>query len=98
MAAGRPHSIYFLGYMYYTGKCVEQDYIEAVKWLYKAAEAGDKDGMYYLGDAHENGNGAERDQKKAREWYERASRLGHKKAEKAVKRLRRGLNGTAPLD
>ena len=34
-----------LGFMYYTGKGVAQDYQEAAKWFRKAAEQGDADAI-----------------------------------------------------
>jgi len=46
---------YSLGYMYYHGKGVPQDYAEAVRWYRKAAEQGGPEGqrelasVYYYG-------------------------------------------------
>ena len=88
MATGRPHSIYFLGYMYYWGKCVQQDHDEAIKWFRKAAEVGDKDGMYYLGKAYEKGNGVENSRQKAIEWYQKALSYGSEDAEACLTRLK----------
>jgi hypothetical protein len=46
-----------LGYMYYVGEGVEQDYTQAVKWYKKAAILGDKDSQYNLAVAYAFGEG-----------------------------------------
>ncbi|MCH8262051.1 MAG: SEL1-like repeat protein [Proteobacteria bacterium] len=66
-----------LGYMYYVGEGVEQDYVQAVKWYKKAAILGDKDSQYNLAVAYAFGEGAKQDYKEAFHWYRRAAEQNH---------------------
>ena len=66
-----------LGYMYYVGEGVGQDYVQAVKWYKKAAILGDKDSQYNLAVAYAFGEGAKQDYKEAFHWYRRAAEQNH---------------------
>ena len=66
-----------LGYMYYVGEGVEQDYTQAVKWYKKAAILGDKDSQYNLAVAHAFGEGTKQDYKESFHWYRRAAEQNH---------------------
>ncbi|NKB37469.1 MAG: hypothetical protein GKR93_09920 [Gammaproteobacteria bacterium] len=66
-----------LGYMYYAGEGVEQNYEEAVKWYRKAAVQGDKDAQYNLAVAYAFGEGTKQDYKESALWYRRAAEQGH---------------------
>ena len=64
---------FVLGYLYYNGRRVEQDYSEAVKCYKEAAEQGDADAQYQLGECYYHGEGVERDDSEAVKWYEEAA-------------------------
>ena len=49
----------YLGFKYYFGQGVEQNYPEAVKWFRKAAEQGDAEAQNGLGVCYANGHGVE---------------------------------------
>jgi len=66
-----------LGYMYYVGEGVPQNYAEAVKWYRKAAAQGDKDAQYNLAVCYAFGEGTKQDYKEAAIWYRRAAEQGH---------------------
>src|SRR5487761_2494397 len=55
----------YLGWCYYAGKGVAQDYPEAVRWYRKAAEQGNADAQYGLGLCYAEGQGVERDEQQA---------------------------------
>eukprot|EP00729_Bicosta_minor_P018105 gene18105-biopygen21239 len=65
-----------LGYMYYTGKGVKQDHVEAAKWFRKSAEAGDAVAQNNLGNMYDNGDGVEQDYVEAAKWYRMAAEAG----------------------
>lgn len=66
-----------LGYMYYVGEGVPQDYVKAVKWYKKAAILGDRDSQYNLAVAYAFGEGVKQDYKEAFQWYRRAAEQEH---------------------
>jgi len=72
---------YNLGYMYYNGEGVVQDYKEAVKWYRKAAEQGDSDAQLGLGNKYYNGQGVRKDYKEAVKWYRKAAEQGDSSAQ-----------------
>jgi len=70
---------YFLGFMYWHGQGVAQDYTQAVKWLSKAVETkftrygGIKEAQYLLGKAYYTGHGVAQDYAEAVRWYKAAT-------------------------
>ena len=66
-----------LGYMYYVGEGVQQNYEEAVNWYRKAAVQGDPDAQYNLAVAYAFGEGITQDFTEAATWYRRAAEQGH---------------------
>ena len=58
-----------LGWCYYFGKGVTQDYTEALKWYRKTAEQGNAMAQCMLGESYYYGNGVERDYTEAVKWY-----------------------------
>ncbi|RKZ48253.1 MAG: hypothetical protein DRQ58_04875 [Gammaproteobacteria bacterium] len=70
-----------LGYMYYVGEGVEQDYVKAVKWYKKAAVLGDRDSQYNLAVAYAFGEGVKQSYKEAFQWYRRAAEQNHEVAQ-----------------
>ena len=73
---GDAKALYNLGYMYYKGERVSQDYTEALKWFRRAAEQNFADAQYNLGYMYYNGKGVTQDFSKALEWYQRAADQG----------------------
>eukprot|EP00729_Bicosta_minor_P011825 gene11825-biopygen25111 len=70
-----------LGGMYDTGKGVQQDHVEAAKWVRKAAEAGFAHAQYNLGHMHVKGEGVEEDYVEAAKWVRKAAEAGHADAQ-----------------
>ena len=66
-----------LGVCYYTGKGMERDESEAVKWFRKAAEQGYANAQYNLGSCYRTGIGTEPDQREAVKWYRKAAEQGN---------------------
>jgi len=66
-----------LGWMYYNGNGVIQDYTEAMKWYKLAAAQGDADAQYNLGVGYDNGEGVRQDKRQAKEWFGKACDNGH---------------------
>lgn len=66
-----------LGYLYYVGEGVQQNYEEAVIWYGKAAVQGDRDAQYNYAVAYAFGEGIKQDYKEAAIWYRRAAEQGH---------------------
>ena len=62
-----------LGYMYYHGLGVDQDYTEALKWNKKAAEQGHALAQNNLGNLYELGLGVDIDFTEAVKWYRKAA-------------------------
>ena len=57
-----------LGYMYYQGQGVPQDYAEALKWYRLAAAQGYARAQYSLGYMYANGEGVPQDHVQAHKW------------------------------
>ena len=66
-----------LGYVYYNGQGVEQDYQKAFNWYRKAAEAGDTIAQSNLGYMYYQGQGVEQDYEKAFIWYQKSAEGGN---------------------
>ena len=61
-----------LGDMYYYGRAVPVDYIEAVKWYRTAVQMNNPPAAYYLGECAYYGKGMPVDKEAAIEWYLKA--------------------------
>ncbi len=70
---GNVDAQYTLGYAYYFGKGIDQNYHEAVRWLHEAGKKGDARAQFYLGIAHGYGNGVPQDSHEALRWYRKAA-------------------------
>ena len=70
-----------LGFAYYHGEKVPQDYAKAAKWLLDAAGQGHVVSQYYLGVMYSNGQGVAQDYAKAAEWYRRAADGGQARSQ-----------------
>ena len=69
-----------IGYLYYSGLGVSQDYSKAMEWFQKAADAGNATAMFNIAMMYENGDGVPADQAAAREWYQKAADAGNEDA------------------
>lgn len=68
---------FMLANCYQQGIYVEASMVEALKWLEKAAEAGNPTAMYYCGSILAEGDeGIPANPKKAREWFKKAAAAG----------------------
>ena len=76
-----------LGFMYYRGYGVKQDYAEAVKWFRKSAEQGHAGAQCNLGVMYDNGYGVQKDYAEAVKWFRKAAAQGHTAAQEALKQL-----------
>lgn len=55
----------------------EQSYSEAMKWLRKAADQGEKCALYQLGCIYNEGYGVEKDEAEALKWFLKGAEAGH---------------------
>ena len=65
---GNARAEYTLGLMYYFGRGVPQNYLEAAKWYRRAAEQGDPNAQYNLGLMYHHGQGVPRDDAESMKW------------------------------
>lgn len=67
----------FLGFLYYNGEEVKQDYQKAKYWLEKASAQGDEDAHFYLASLYYNGYGVRQNYQTAFKLYEKAAQKGN---------------------
>jgi uncharacterized protein len=67
-----------------TAKLVADPDVEAARWYFKAASAGNADAQYTLGLLFMAGKGLYRDDKEASAWMHKAAKQGHKDAQNYV--------------
>ncbi|TKB69563.1 MAG: sel1 repeat family protein [Nitrospira sp.] len=70
-----------LGFSYYIGYGVLQDYAQARRWLEKAAALGNAEGQFWLGRLYDLGRGVAQDYAQSAKWYEKAAAQGHASAQ-----------------
>jgi len=70
-----------LGFFYYHGKGVKQNYASAVECLTKAANNEDDDAQVLLAICFHDGDGVRQDHEKAIEWMHKAARQGNENAQ-----------------
>jgi TPR repeat protein len=58
---GNAKSQFALGAMYYYGKGVPKDYVEAARWYLKSAEQGDVNAQYSIASMYYDGKGLPQD-------------------------------------
>jgi len=73
-----------LGFMYYSGQGVAQNYAEAIKWYRKAADQGEAHAQYGLGVAYAKGHGVALNYVQAHVWFNLAAAQGDAEAAKAA--------------
>ena len=74
---GHSDAWYYLGKCYYTGRGVEQNQAEAVRWYSAAANKGHADAQYALGFCYAHGAGVKQSHSMAFMWYKKAAEAGH---------------------
>jgi TPR repeat protein len=79
--AGDPAAQTNLGFLYYEGKGVAQNYEEALKWYRMAALTGYPDAAFNLGVAYSEGKGVKADKSQALHWYQLAGDAGYAPAQ-----------------
>jgi hypothetical protein len=67
--------------IYYHGRGVRQDDVEAAKWFRLAADQGDANSQFNLGVMYAEGQGVPQDDKEAVEWYRRAAAQNNAQAQ-----------------
>ncbi len=77
-----------LGFLYGSGKGVEQDLIKVAYLYSRACDLKDGWGCSFLGGLYYNGDGVKQDSKKAAALFKKACKLGYKKACEMLKLLR----------
>lgn len=76
--AGHPKAMFELARFYTRGLSVERDFVEAVKWIERAANQGMFEAQWRMGEIYKTGGqGIEEDIKKAMMWFERAEKGGN---------------------
>jgi TPR repeat protein len=65
-----------LGFMYYEGQGVPQDYATAMSWFRKAADQGDANAQNQLAIMYNKGQGVPQDYATAVSWYRKAAEQG----------------------
>jgi localization factor PodJL len=78
--AGDADAAFEIGERHLTGRGVETNHAEAIKWFEKAASKGSAAAAFRLGMAYEKAQGAARDRARARTNYVLAAESGHLKA------------------
>jgi uncharacterized protein len=72
---------YLLGVMYKNGDGGEENFVEAVRWLYAAAEQGNAGARYNLGIMYSRGMGVIQDDVEAVRWWRSAAGQGDSRAQ-----------------
>lgn len=65
-----------LGAMYYYGKGVPKDYVEAAHWYLKSAEQGNVNAQYSVASMYYDGKGLRQDNSEGARWCRRAAEQG----------------------
>ena len=72
-AQGDAEAQFALGAMYRDGQGVEQDFIQALRWLHSAADQGLLDAQFALGNIYAGGSGITKDLVQAYMWFDIAA-------------------------
>jgi uncharacterized protein len=81
---GDAKSQFALGAMYYYGKGVSKDYVEAARWHLKSAEQGNADAQYSIASIYYSGKGLPKDYSEGARWCRRAAEQGDAPAQYAL--------------
>ena len=85
----------YLGNMYESGRGVERNYGEAMRWFLMAAEQGDPYSQSQVAGLYEKGRGVARDEKLAAEWYAKAANQNETHAQLCLATMYRDGRGFA---
>ena len=85
----------YVGSMYESGRGVERNYTEAIRWFLMAAEQSDPYSQSHLGYLYEKGLGAARDDVVAAQWYAKAAGQGDHYCEARLASMYRDGRGVA---
>ena len=77
---GHSRAQYNLGWMYYHGNGVLQEYKESVRWYRKSAEQGYSKAQYNLGVMYAKGQGVPKDSERAQMYWKKAAVSDHEEA------------------
>ncbi len=69
-----------LGFLYYCGQDVPQDYAQAAHWYHKAADQGDYVAQFELGEMYRQGQGVPQDYAQAVDWLRKSAEQGFDEA------------------
>jgi hypothetical protein len=69
-----------LGFLYYCGRDVPQDYAQAAQWYRKAADQGDYLAQFELGEMYRQGQGVPQDYAQAVDWLRKSAEQGFDEA------------------
>lgn len=92
---GNIQAMYQVGQCYESGKGVEKNYDQAMRWYKSAFFTGKKYGAVAVGNLYENGLGVEKNLTKALSWYKRGVAVNESGARKRVKYVRKLINQPA---
>jgi TPR repeat protein len=85
----------YVGSMYESGRGVERNYTEAIRWFLMAAEHSDPYSQSHVGYLYEKGLGTARDEKVAAQWYAKAAEQGNDYSEARLASMYRDGRGVA---
>jgi len=91
--AGDVMAMRSLAYLFLSDRLGPPDPREGLRWLRKAADAGDAESAFDLADRHDNGKGVNRDKAEAAKWYRKAADHGHAPAQYNLALLHRDGQG-----
>lgn len=93
---GHAESLGKVGYMYYSGAGVAQDYAKAVEWYFKSAENGVDFARHSVGYLYMNGKGVEQNDPKSIYWFRKSVAQGYERlGENLFELLYKGKRGEA---
>jgi TPR repeat protein len=78
--------------MYYYGKGLPKNYVEAARWHLKSAEQGNVDAQYSIASMYYYGYGVQRDQVEAYDLFQQAAARGNEDAQRALECSRKGIS------
>ncbi|HHO77080.1 MAG TPA: sel1 repeat family protein [Deltaproteobacteria bacterium] len=77
---GDVYAQFKLANIYFEGRGVEQDDVEAAGWFLKAAQQDHVEAQFILGTLYEKGDGVGRDDAQAYQWFSNAASQGHNRS------------------
>jgi TPR repeat protein len=84
---GDPEAQYRVGRLYYYGRGVDQDFVQAGEWYLRAAEGGHARSQSNLGTMYEQGRGFPKNDENAARWYAEAAEQGRPLAQNNLGRM-----------